>query len=259
MPDQQDLLDQLDLLGQSDQSGRLFIVGDIHACPGELEALLKSLSLQTEDRLVCLGDYIDRGPDAKAVVDLLLGMRADNVCSFTFLKGNHEDMFLDFLGYDGLYGQAFLMNGGRQTIASYNCDSLTPGNEIALAMPEAHREFFLDLKLLFPVDDILCVHAGVNPSGSLDAQVTEDLLWIREAFFSYPHDLTCTIVYGHTPRVEVDFDLPYKVGIDTGLVYGGKLSCLEITEKKLFQVERGGQQVAITDVGEYWADGEPAD
>ena len=149
MPERQDSLDQLDQLGQSDQSGRLFIVGDIHACPGELERLLSALSLQTEDRLVCLGDYIDRGPDAKAVVDLLLGMRADNLCSFTFLKGNHEDMFLDFLGYEGLHGHAFLMNGGEQTIASYNCDSLTPGNEIALAMPEAHREFFLDLKLLF--------------------------------------------------------------------------------------------------------------
>ena len=76
-------------------------------------------------------------------LDLLLGMRADNVCSFTFLKGNHEDMFLDFLGYGGLYGQAFLMNGGQQTIASYNCDPLTPGDEIALALPEVHREFFL--------------------------------------------------------------------------------------------------------------------
>lgn len=242
-----------------DQSGRFFIVGDIHACPGELEALLKDLSLQTEDHLVCLGDYIDRGPDAKAVVDLLLGMRADNVCTFTFLRGNHEDMFLDFLGYEGLYGQAFLMNGGQQTIASYHCDPLTPGDEIALALPESHREFFLGLKLLLPVDDILCVHAGVNPGGSLDVQVAEDLLWIREAFFSYPHDLPYTIVYGHTPRREVDFDLPYKVGIDTGLVYGGKLSCLEITEKKLFQIERGRQQVTMSDVGEYWADGEPAD
>ena len=260
--DQQDPLGQLDRQGQRDQldqSGRFFILGDIHACPGELEALLKALSLQTDDHVVCLGDYIDRGPDAKAVVDLLLGMRADKVCSFTFLKGNHEDMFLDFLGYGGLYGQAFLMNGGQQTIASYNCDPLTPGDEIALALPEVHREFFLGLKLLLPVDDILCVHAGVNPGGSLDAQVTEDLLWIREAFFSYPHDLPYTIVYGHTPRREVDFDVPYKVGIDTGLVYGGKLSCLEITEKKLFQIERGRQRVTMADVEEYWADGEPAD
>ena len=122
--------------------GRFFIVGDIHACPLELETLLTSLALQSEDHVVCLGDYIDRGPDAKAVVDLLLGMKADDICQFTFLKGNHEDMFLDFLGYEGLYGQAFLMNGGQQTIASYNCDPLTPGSEVAAVMPEPHRDFF---------------------------------------------------------------------------------------------------------------------
>ena len=92
-------------------SGRFCIVGDIHACPAELETLLTALSLQPEDHLVCLGDYIDRGPNAKAVVDLLLGMKTAEVCHCTFLKGNHEDMFLDFLGYDGLYGQSFLMNG----------------------------------------------------------------------------------------------------------------------------------------------------
>ncbi len=233
-------------------AGRFCIVGDIHACPTELETLLIALSLQPEDHLVCLGDYIDRGPNAKAVVDLLLGMKTAEVCRCTFLKGNHEDMFLDFLGYEGLYGQAFLMNGGRQTIASYDCDPLTPGREVAALMPAAHREFFLNLQLYLPADAILCVHAGINPGCALEAQVAEDMLWIREAFFAYPHDLPYTVVFGHTPQREVGFNLPYKVGIDTGLVYGGKLTCLEITEKKLFQIERGSQQVVMTDVSEYW-------
>lgn len=232
--------------------GRFFIIGDIHACPVELETLLTALTLQPDDHVVCLGDYIDRGPDAKAVVDLLLGMKADDVCTFTFLKGNHEDMFLDFLGYEGLYGQAFLMNGGQQTIASYNCDPVTPGYEVAAIMPDSHRDFFLNLELFLPADDVLCVHAGINPESDMEGQVAEDLLWIREAFFAYPHDLPCTVVFGHTPQPEVGFDLPYKVGIDTGLVYGGKLSCLEMTEKKLFQVGRGSPQVTVTDVSEHW-------
>ena len=103
------------------------------------------------------------GPDAKAVVDLLLGVKAAEACRCTFLKGNHEDMFLDFLGYDGLYGQSFLMNGGDQTLASYQCDPWTPGHEVATLLPDAHRAFFLNLELYLPADAILCVHAGINP------------------------------------------------------------------------------------------------
>jgi serine/threonine protein phosphatase 1 len=115
---------------------RFFIVGDIHACPQELEALLASLELQAEDRLVFLGDYVDRGPDARAVVDLLLGMKADNVCQMIFLKGNHEDMFLDFLGYEGRYGEAFLVNGGNATVQSYGIPQELLGREAAsLCLP----------------------------------------------------------------------------------------------------------------------------
>jgi serine/threonine protein phosphatase 1 len=75
------------------------------------------------------------------------------------------------------------------------------------------------------------VHAGINPGYRLEDQGAEDLLWIREAFFAHPHDLPYTVVFGHTPQREVGFDLPYKIGIDTGLVYGGKLTCLDMTEK----------------------------
>ncbi len=236
----------------AEQSGRLCIIGDIHACPAELERLFVALSLQPEDHLVCLGDYIDRGPDAKSVVDLLVEIQTTGVCRCTFLKGNHEDMFLDFLGYDGLYGDSFLMNGGYETLASYQCGPRTPGRAVAALMPAAHREFFLNLQLYLPADDTLCVHAGINPRYSLEGQVAEDLLWIREDFFAYPHALPYTVVFGHTPQREVGFHLPYKIGIDTGLVYGGKLTCLDITQKKLFQVERGSQQVIMTDVQACW-------
>lgn len=235
-------------------TARFFIVGDIHACPQELESLLTSLSLQHEDRLVCLGDYVDRGPDARQVVDFLLSLKANAVCKMTFLKGNHEDMFLDFLGYGGHYGEAFLMNGGVQTLMSYGCDSsfLMSGAQLATQIPEAHREFFQNLELLFPSDDILCVHAGIDPLRSLEEQDPEDLLWIRQTFIDNPHRLPYTVIYGHTPQREAQFHLPYKVGIDTGLVYGGKLSCLELTEKKLFQVAKGSRKVKVADVAKHW-------
>jgi len=235
-------------------TARFFIVGDIHACPQELEALLAALSLQSEDQLVFLGDYVDRGPGAREVVDLLLGTRADAVCAMTFLKGNHEDMFLDFMGYGGNYGEAFLMNGGVKTLASYGCTPFMVPKEVIARVPEAHRLFFRTLDLMCPVGEVLCVHAGINALRPLEEQDPEDLLWIRQEFIDNPHPFSYTVVYGHTPQREVRFDLPYKVGIDTGLVYGGKLSCLEFTEKKLFQVAKGSRKVKMADVSDSWTE-----
>jgi serine/threonine protein phosphatase 1 len=233
-------------------TARFFIVGDIHACPQELEALLAALSLQREDRLVCLGDYVDRGPGAREVVDLLLELKAAAVCELTFLKGNHEDMFLDFMGYSGHYGEAFLFNGGTATLQSYDLPPTLMGREMAAVLPPAHLEFFLNLAILYPLGETLCVHAGVSPLKSLEEQSEEELLWIRQEFIVHPHALPYTVVFGHTPQREVFFDLPYKVGLDTGLVYGGKLSCLEVTEKKLLQVTRGSRKVKVTDVASRW-------
>ena len=231
---------------------RFFIVGDIHACPQELETLLRTLALQPEDHLVFLGDYVDRGPDARAVVDLLLGMKTDEVCHMTFLKGNHEDMFLDFLGYEGRYGEVFLVNGGNTTIKSYGLPHDLTGRGAAALLPPAHLDFYLSLDTILVEGDTLCVHAGLNPLRPLNEQNDEELLWIRQEFIFHPHNFSYTVVFGHTPHREVLFDLPFKVGIDTGLVYGGKLSCLEVTEKKLLQIARGSQQVRVADVATRW-------
>jgi serine/threonine protein phosphatase 1 len=231
---------------------RVFIVGDIHACPQELERLLGALPLQSRDRLIFLGDYIDRGPGAREVVDLLLALKADGGCRPTFLKGNHEDMLLDFLGYPGNYGEAFLLNGGNSTLTSYGLSTTVSGPACASGLPPTHLQFFLDLETLSVQEDLLCVHAGVNPQRSLEEQGEEELLWIRQEFIFQPHSLPYTVVFGHTPQRAVFFDLPYKVGIDTGLVYGGKLSCLEWAEKKLYQVARGSQKVLTTDVSNRW-------
>lgn len=233
-------------------SARFFIVGDIHACPKELETLLTALGLQSEDRLVFLGDYIDRGLDARAVVDLLLGMKADAVCQLTFLKGNHEDMFLDFLGLPGNHGEAFLVNGGVPTLGSYGLLRSSVGQDAAAQLPPEHLQFYCSLETMFIDDETVCVHAGLNPTRSFPEQTDEERLWIRQEFIARPHSFPYTVVFGHTPQREVLFDLPYKVGIDTGLVYGGKLSCLEITERKLFQIAKGSRQVQMKSVLPYW-------
>lgn len=240
---------------------RLFIVGDIHACPAELEALLSALALEAKDHLVFLGDYIDRGPGAREVIDLLLALRAAQVCGLTFLRGNHEDMFLDFLGYGGGYGEAFLMNGGIQTLDSYGC--WPDVTALPARIPETHIAFLRGSELSFsgrePAHDlghdILCVHAGIDPQRPLADQRVEHLLWIRHEFIDKPHSLPYTIIYGHTPQPELRFHLPYKVGIDTGLVYGGRLSCLEWTTKTVYQVAKGSRQVRVVDVGRQWSGG----
>lgn len=232
--------------------GRFFVVGDIHACPQELGDMITACALAREDHLVFLGDYIDRGPGAREVVDFLLDLQADQVCTLTFLKGNHEDMLLDFLGYPGHFGESFLVNGGVTTLKSYGLSEGMAGQHAASRFPPQHLAFFQQLERSFAMDDTLCVHAGVDPLRSLAEQDEEALFWIRQEFITPPHTLPYTVLFGHTPQREVLYDLPYKVGLDTGLVYGGKLSCLEVTEKKLLQVRRGRRHVEVTDVTRYW-------
>ena len=232
--------------------GRFFVVGDIHACPQELVDLITACALEREDHLVFLGDYIDRGPGAREVVDFLLDLQADQVCTLTFLKGNHEDMLLDFLGYPGHFGESFLMNGGVTTLKSYGLTEGMAGHRAAERLPPHHLIFFQQLERYVAIDETLCVHAGVNPLCSLEEQDEESLFWIRQEFITHRHALPYTVLFGHTPQREVLLDLPYKVGLDTGLVYGGKLSCLEVTEKKLLQVRKGIRRVEVTELARYW-------
>jgi serine/threonine protein phosphatase 1 len=232
--------------------GRVYIVGDIHGCCHELEVLVSGLPLTSADRLIFLGDYIDRGPAAREVIDFLLGVRAAGHCQVTFLKGNHEDMFLDFMGKDGRFGEVFLNNGGSATLRSYRIPQNESGLAVAERLPPEHVAFFTELEMYAVVENVLCVHAGVNPVMALAEQSPEELLWIRQEFLNNPHLLPYTVVFGHTPHRAVRFELPYKVGIDTGLVYGGKLSCLEVTEKLLYQVSKGSPRVQVSNVSEHW-------
>jgi serine/threonine protein phosphatase 1 len=87
------------------------------------------------------------------------------------------------------------------------------------------------------------VHAGVRSTRPLDQQEEEDLLWIREEFINRPHPFAATILFGHTPQRDVRLDLPFKIGLDTGLVYGNRLSCLELERARVWQIARGAAAV----------------
>lgn len=240
---------QVSSVGVSQAVGaRTFVIGDLHGCPDEPEILLKHLEkeegLVEEDLVVFLGDYIDRGPNSKAVIDLMLDFRS-RFPNTRFLKGNHEDMLLDFLGFGGNLGQAFLYNGGLETIQSYGISVFAPPTEMVSALPPEHFKFFRELESVLEINDFVCVHAGLNPAQAMTEQTDNDVYWIRDEFLNYPHSYEKTVVFGHTPHQEIFVHFPFKIGLDTGLVFGNKLSCLELTSGKVFQIRREEKKLSF--------------
>jgi serine/threonine protein phosphatase 1 len=231
-----------------------YVVGDIHGCFDELACLIEHLPLTTSDRIVFLGDYVDRGPDSKRVISYLLELAKKTRQELVFLKGNHEDMFLGYLGLEGLYGDMFLYNGGSATLASYGitATAATSAAEVLPRLPPGHIEFLRRLRQYYVAEGFLCVHAGINPLKSLEEQSETEILWIRNEFIANPHRLPYTVIFGHTPQREIFFDLPYKIGIDTGLVYGNKLTCIELEERTLFQIERKSRKVKKSPIKQRW-------
>lgn len=203
---------------------KLYAIGDIHGCLDQLKALMAKLPLRKNDELLFIGDYIDRGPDSKGVVDYVLELRQGRPGKVICLMGNHEWMLLNHL--DGSDPLSWLQNGGEATLASYGGED---------QIPYAHQEFFHSLSPLHRTDAYLFVHAGIRPGVPLEAQSTEDMLWIRREFYLYPGRFDPPVVFGHTPLREVLIQED-RIGIDTGCVFGGKLTCLVLPGRELIQV-----------------------
>jgi serine/threonine protein phosphatase 1 len=224
----------------------LYAVGDIHGEREKLEDLLSRLSPQPGDRFFFVGDYVDRGPDSRGVVDILVELASRFPC--VFLLGNHESMFLDFLGWqrpEYFGGDAFLANGGARTLASYGYFESEDPDPLRFRLPPAHEDFYRSLTPHHREGDYLFVHAGIGSQlleeRDLDFALRharhEDLLWDRSCI-DMPHALGVTIVYGHTPSLDfqVRWNPPFSIGIDTGAVYGGPLTAIRLPDETLFQV-----------------------
>lgn len=225
---------------------RIFVIGDIHGCVEETRILVETLvsreGVNDDDVILFLGDYIDRGPDSRGVIDYMIELRS-KLPKTRFLKGNHEDMLMDFLGFGGRLGQAFLYNGGLETIQSYGISVFASPEEMVSGLPPAHFQFLNTLESIIKIDDFICVHAGLNPLRDLTSQNDSDVFWIRDEFIANVHHFKHTILFGHTPHQEILYHLPFKVGIDTGLVFGNKLTCIELRSGKVYQLKRGGKEV----------------
>ena len=206
---------------------RTLIIGDIHGCLELLKRLMDRVKWQPDqDRLIFLGDYIDRGPDSKGVIDFLLQLMRESE-KVQCLMGNHESMFLDFLS--GVDISTFLINGGEDTLRSYYFDGET-------IIPPEHIHFLKNLQILLEVQNYCTVHAGLMPGLQIKDQSIDDMIWIREPFIYSKYDFGKKIIFGHTvfynPLV-----MDNKIGLDTGAVYGNKLTCLELPDLIFHSVE----------------------
>ena len=211
--------------------GKIFAIGDIHGCISKLKSIMNMIDIDARnDTLVFIGDYIDRGVDSKGVVDFVLDLK-ESIDRVICLQGNHEQMFLDYLS-DDKDKRFFLANGGESTIPSYGFIETYEGMKVNV--PESHMQFFKSLLPYYETDDYIFVHAGLKPGIPLEKQDREDLLWVRYEFIKSSYDFGKTVVFGHTPLLRPLIE-PNKIGIDTGAVFGGKLTCVELPAVRIYQ------------------------
>ncbi len=215
-----------------------WVIGDIHGCLNQLNIMLDKLNEAGWDRLIFLGDYIDRGPDSKGVIDTIMSLQKDfGLDKIIALKGNHEDMCLHNYAYknnlDRQLGGAWSCNGAKQTIDSFNAFG---GYE---PIPDEYLEWMNNLPLMCEDENAYYVHAGFLPEVEPAYQLEEDMLWIRHEFLNSDYDWGKPVIFGHTP-VKLVQDLGNKIAIDTGCVYGEYLSAYCVEAKKVLKVTNNG-------------------
>jgi serine/threonine protein phosphatase 1 len=216
---------------------RIYAVGDVHGRADVLAQLFTRIDADLVEYPAAhavelfVGDYVDRGPESRQVIDLLI--KRSRSREMVFLKGNHETFIFDFLENPASL-DAWRQYGGFETLLSYGLRPQMKANaaerkELATAfdflLPSAHKQFLASLKSSFTCGDFFFAHAGVKPGIPLDKQRDEDLLWIRDDFLLCEEDFGKFVVHGHTPVREPDIR-PNRLNIDTGAFATGRLTCL---------------------------------
>lgn len=223
---------------------RVYAVGDVHGRADALESVFARIDADRASRPITrtveifLGDYVDRGPASRAVLDLLVARsRLHEVLT---LKGNHEVFFLDFLENPS-HLEAWRQNGGLATLISYGLKpSLKPSaaeqdelaKELRSAVPPTHLTLLARAPSWFKCGDFFFAHAGVRPGIPLEQQRDDDLLWIRNEFLLHEKAFEKIIVHGHTPVAapEVHFN---RINLDIGAYATGQLACLAADNRSI--------------------------
>lgn len=233
---------------------RLLAIGDIHGQYALLEKLLGLVAPTTDDQLVFLGDYVDRGPETSRVISCLLALQAAFPHT-VFLRGNHEQLMLDALaewhyldnwlplrsqsarfnsGATDADSRLWLHNGGYDALQSYGIDQFPPVTPLAAeAIPTQHLDFLQATRFWHREREFLFVHAGMVPHLPLEAQDPYDLLWMRPAV---PGENGTVLVVGHSPTRDGEASIePGLIRLDTGAGYGRALTCCDLLHKQLWQ------------------------
>lgn len=221
---------------------RILAISDIH---GELELFNKLLEQvgydASTDQLILLGDYVDRGPDAKGVLERVIELEQQGAI---VLRGNHDQMMLEAAkGETGAAGN-WLRNGALPTLQSY--DASIKGMKLPVTeLFWEHVEFLKKTKFYYETDGYIFVHAGVQPGVPVEETDPYVLMWIRDEFYrGYSGEKK--VVFGHTPTFMMRGTHDYRayfgdnriIGIDGGAVYGGQLNCLELPGEKVYFVRK---------------------
>ncbi|WP_299203474.1 metallophosphoesterase family protein [uncultured Tateyamaria sp.] len=221
-----------------------YAIGDIHGQKAELDRVLSMIEVDggKDAQIVFLGDYADRGPHSRAVLDTLIEGR-DAGRNWTFLKGNHDRMFEWFMANPIRHDPHMMVElywlhdrlGGNTTLASYGVDASGQRREkdvqadAKAAVPQNHLDFLRSLQLTHIVGDLMFVHAGIRPGVALTDQTEEDLLWIRQEFHNSDANHPKLIVHGHTP-VDAATHYGNRINLDTGAGYGRPLTAAVFEE-----------------------------
>lgn len=236
-------------------------VGDIHGRSDLLAPLIAAVCADLEASpasrrlFIGLGDYVDKGPDSRGVLDLLTALQARAGIECRVLRGNHEAFFERFLHEPGV-GPGWCDYGGLTALASYgvappafrsDADGWAQASaDLGRALPDAHRLFLRNLEPSFACGDYFFAHAGARPGVPLDQQTQDDLMWIRDDFTRSNAAFERIVVHGHTPTPALHMD-HRRIGLDTGAYATGVLTAMRFEggTRRLAQVRKAAGRIVI--------------
>ena len=225
---------------------RLFAIGDIHGCSTALRKVLEIAQIRSEDTVVTLGDYINRGPDSQGVVKELIALKR-RACLVT-LMGNHEQMWLRALDSSEAE-EEWKACGGDCTLASYGVRSVSE-------IPLEHQAFLRSCVRFHEEEKHFFVHANADPYDPLESQTDHALFWDHLSSVPAAHVSGKTMICGHTPQKNGrPRDFGCAVCVDTNVHDGGWLTCLEVRTGRYWQANQQGKSradVLVSNEDEFW-------
>jgi serine/threonine protein phosphatase 1 len=223
---------------------RIYAIGDVHGCVAAHAAVLEQIAEDHEARPVAeavvihLGDLIDRGPDSAAVL-ARVAQGSPIAGELINLRGNHEELCLDALAKGGEPSRLWRRNGGETCLADWSVPKKAPASEWARFVPPEQMAVMAEERLSYRRGTYFFAHAGIRPGVPLADQDGHDLVWIRQPFLSWPDPLEAVVVHGHTPKDETTVRVN-RIGIDTGAVYGGRLTAVVLEGDRMAFIQAAG-------------------